>query len=320
MTSAMTVSKTTKRTPVPMNGVDTPKLLATIQAVGAQPELAKFRFRANNRWVAGTRSESTMQDFFGAGGEHKHLAATKATGDHPAVLCGADTAPTPVEWLLHALATCLMAGIGNIAAARGIKLNKVEAEDRRRHRSARSARPLQRGAQRLPGHQGLLRDRWRRFARTARADRHAVKGAFGRVRRGHQRRSGVDRREDAGLGLTQRAAALNSAARSSPNLRITTMRDPDVVIIGGGQSGLVMSRSLAAHGIDHVVLERGRIGERWHSERWHSLHLLTTNEFSALPGLPHKGEPEAFMPARAFAEYLDTYAQAMARRSSPASR
>ena len=90
------------------------------------------------------------------------------------------------------------------------------------------------------------------------------------------------------------------------------MCDRDVVIIGGGQSGLVMSRSLAAHGIDHIVLERGRIGERWHSERWHSLHLLTTNEFSALPGLPHKGEPEAFMPARAFAEYLDTYAQAMA--------
>lgn len=89
------------------------------------------------------------------------------------------------------------------------------------------------------------------------------------------------------------------------------MRDPDVVIIGGGQSGLVMSRSLEAHGIDHIVLERGRIGERWHSERWHSLHLLTTNEFSALPGLPHNGEPEAFMPARAFAEYLDTYAQAM---------
>lgn len=127
MTSA-TVSKTTKRTPVPMNGVDTPKLLATIQAVGAQPELAKFRFRANNRWIAGTRSESTMQDFFGAGSQHKHIAPTKATGDHPAVLCGADTGPTPVEWLLHALATCLMAGIGNIAAARGIKLNKVEAK------------------------------------------------------------------------------------------------------------------------------------------------------------------------------------------------
>jgi uncharacterized OsmC-like protein len=128
MTSAMTVSKTTKRTPVPMNGVDTPKLLATIQAVGAQPELAKFRFRAQNRWISGTGNETTMHGFYGAGGEHVHLEACTAIADHPAVLCGADRGPTPVEWLLHALASCLMSGIGNIAAARGIKLNRVEAK------------------------------------------------------------------------------------------------------------------------------------------------------------------------------------------------
>jgi hypothetical protein len=41
-----------------MNGVNTPTLLATINAVGAQPELAKFQFRANGRWIAGTHSES----------------------------------------------------------------------------------------------------------------------------------------------------------------------------------------------------------------------------------------------------------------------
>ena len=55
------------------------------------------------------------------------------------------------------------------------------------------------------------------------------------------------------------------------------MRKTDVIIIGGGQAGLAMSRSLALRGVDHVVLERGRIAERWHSERWRSLHLLTTN-------------------------------------------
>jgi putative flavoprotein involved in K+ transport len=87
----------------------------------------------------------------------------------------------------------------------------------------------------------------------------------------------------------------------------------DVVIVGGGQAGLVMSRSLALRGIDHVVLERGRIGERWHSERWRSLNLLTTNAMSALPGLPHGGsDPDAFMPANAFAAYLERYAQTMA--------
>ena len=90
------------------------------------------------------------------------------------------------------------------------------------------------------------------------------------------------------------------------------MRKVDVVIIGGGQAGLAMSRSLTAEAIDHVVLERGRIGERWHSERWRSLHLLTTNAMSALPGLPHDGDPDAFMPASAFASYLSSYARKIA--------
>jgi uncharacterized OsmC-like protein len=121
-----TAAKKVSRTPVPLNGVNTPTLLATINAVGGQPELAKFQFRASSRWVSGTHSQSVMHGFSGAGGEHQHIAAYTADGDHPGVLCGADAGPTPVEWLLHALASCLTAGIANIAAARGIKLNKVE--------------------------------------------------------------------------------------------------------------------------------------------------------------------------------------------------
>ena len=65
MSATMTASKEAKRTPVPMNGVDTPTLFATINAVGAQPELAKFQFRAKSRWLTGTHSESTMHGFFG---------------------------------------------------------------------------------------------------------------------------------------------------------------------------------------------------------------------------------------------------------------
>ena len=118
----------TARTPVAMNGVDTPNLLATINVVGEKPELARFQFRASSRWISGTHSQSTMHGFFGAGGEHNHVAPYKASGDHPAVLCGADAGPTPVEWLLHALASCITAGIANVAAARGIKLNKVESK------------------------------------------------------------------------------------------------------------------------------------------------------------------------------------------------
>jgi uncharacterized OsmC-like protein len=109
----------------PLNGVNTPQLLSTINFVAGQPDLAKFQFRASNEWIEGTYSRSSMLGFYGAGGEQQHVKPYVADGDHPTVLCGGDRAPTPVEWLLHALATCLTAGIGNIAAARGIKLTKV---------------------------------------------------------------------------------------------------------------------------------------------------------------------------------------------------
>jgi uncharacterized OsmC-like protein len=113
--------------PAPSHGVNTPALLATINVVKAQPELAMFQFRADTRWVSGTHMEGTMSAFSGAGAEHRHKVPTVAHSDHPAVLCGEDEGPTPVEWLLHALAGCLTAGIANIAAARGVTLTKCDA-------------------------------------------------------------------------------------------------------------------------------------------------------------------------------------------------
>jgi uncharacterized OsmC-like protein len=115
----------TRRERGPLNGVDTPTLFATLNAVKAAPDLAKFRFRARNRWIEGTHSESTIDWFSGAGGEHTHALTFRYTADHPAVLVGADRGPTPVEFLLHALASCITGGIGNIAAARGVTLTSV---------------------------------------------------------------------------------------------------------------------------------------------------------------------------------------------------
>jgi uncharacterized OsmC-like protein len=115
-----------KKMPEPRNGVDTPTLLATINAVGARPELAQFRFRAVNRWQQGTHSRTRIQSFYGAGGEQMHEREFTYDADHPTVLVGRDQAPTPVEFLLHALASCLTAGVGNIAAARGVTLHEVE--------------------------------------------------------------------------------------------------------------------------------------------------------------------------------------------------
>jgi uncharacterized OsmC-like protein len=115
-----------KKTPTPRNGVDTPTLAATLDVVRGQRELAKFQFRATNRWIAGTHSRTTMQTFSGAGGEHAHIAEYGYDADHPQVLCGRDHGPTPVEFLLHALASCITAGIANIAAIRGVTLTEVE--------------------------------------------------------------------------------------------------------------------------------------------------------------------------------------------------
>jgi uncharacterized OsmC-like protein len=115
----------TRKDRSPRNGVDTPTLFATLDAVKGQPELAKFQFRVSNRWVRGTNSRSRMEPFSGAGGEHEHRRAYEYDADHPAVLVGADNGPTPVEFLLHGLAACITAGIANIAAARGVTLTEV---------------------------------------------------------------------------------------------------------------------------------------------------------------------------------------------------
>lgn len=115
-----------KPKPMPRNGVDTPTLFATLDAVKGSPEIAKFQFRASNRWISGTHSQGTIHRFFGVGEERAHKQAFTFDADHLEVLVGTDKGPTPVEFLLHALAACLTAGLANIAAARGIDLEEVE--------------------------------------------------------------------------------------------------------------------------------------------------------------------------------------------------
>jgi uncharacterized OsmC-like protein len=100
-------------------------LFATLDAVKAQPEIAKFQFRASNTWVNGTHNRSTLSGFYGALQEMEHKHVTTVDADHPAVLVGDDNAPSPVEYLLHAIAACLTAGVANVAAARGVELTKV---------------------------------------------------------------------------------------------------------------------------------------------------------------------------------------------------
>ena len=124
---AMTTEMPARRKPpAPLNGVNTPALFATIDVVKETPALGMFQFRASSEWQGGTHTCTTIADFSGAGGEHMHKDAYTVDADHPAVLCGEDRAPAPVEFVLHALASCITAGIANIAAARGIPLYSVK--------------------------------------------------------------------------------------------------------------------------------------------------------------------------------------------------
>jgi putative flavoprotein involved in K+ transport len=91
----------------------------------------------------------------------------------------------------------------------------------------------------------------------------------------------------------------------------TNQYTTDTIVIGGGQAGLAMSRSLTDRGVDHVVLERGRIAERWRSERWDSLRLLTPNWMSRLPGWRYDGpDPDGYMTAAEVTDYFARYAEA----------
>ena len=84
----------------------------------------------------------------------------------------------------------------------------------------------------------------------------------------------------------------------------------DVVVIGAGQAGLAISHCLSAAGIDHVVLEKGGIANRWRAERWASLRLLTPNWMTRLPGFSYDGaEPNGYMMKDELVAYLGRYAR-----------
>jgi putative flavoprotein involved in K+ transport len=85
----------------------------------------------------------------------------------------------------------------------------------------------------------------------------------------------------------------------------------DTLIVGAGQAGLALSHHLTAAGHEHVLLERGRVGQRWH-ERWDSLTLLSPNWMNRLPGEPDPADRDGFLPLAAFAAHLESYARSLA--------
>lgn len=88
------------------------------------------------------------------------------------------------------------------------------------------------------------------------------------------------------------------------------MERHDTIIIGGGQAGLAMCHHLAHRGREHLLLERDRLGGRWHSERWDSLHFQFPNWSLRLPGHCYVGDdPDGFSHYLAVIDFLAAYAR-----------
>jgi uncharacterized OsmC-like protein len=108
-----------------LNGVDLERLAGTIKATSADTRLGKFQFSLSNRWVDGGYNRSVIGDFYGAGKIQNRETPFLLANDEPDVLLGYDSAPNPVEYVLHALAGCLTTSMVYHAAARGYEIMKV---------------------------------------------------------------------------------------------------------------------------------------------------------------------------------------------------
>jgi uncharacterized OsmC-like protein len=109
-----------------INGVNVTALVETVEAVQANPALARFRFRLNNQWIQGGHNRSTINEFYGVGQEFQHARPLTLEADEPAILLGRDLAPNAGEILLAALASCVTGALVYHAAARGITIHEIE--------------------------------------------------------------------------------------------------------------------------------------------------------------------------------------------------
>ena len=105
-----------------LNGIDVGKLTETIEAIRKNPEIAKFKFRATNRWIEGTHNRATVKDFYGALQEDTSREPMDFEIDEPPVLLGRNLGANPVEYVLVGLSGCLTTSLIAHAAARGIAI------------------------------------------------------------------------------------------------------------------------------------------------------------------------------------------------------
>lgn len=123
----MTNSNAVEQTKETTNGVDVGQIMDVIGAIEADPGYAKFQFRATNQWIDGGLSRSRIKDFFAGNAEDTtRKDAFTLDADEPTIAAGHNSAPNSMEYVLHALATCLTGTLVYHAAVRGIEIEAVE--------------------------------------------------------------------------------------------------------------------------------------------------------------------------------------------------
>jgi uncharacterized OsmC-like protein len=109
-----------------VNGISVSQLFDTIDSIKENKEIAKFYFRAQNKWIVGTENRTTITDYYGACKLHTRSKPHIFTKDEPQILLGNDKGANPVEYLLAGLAGCITTSLVCHAAARGIKIDSIE--------------------------------------------------------------------------------------------------------------------------------------------------------------------------------------------------
>ena len=109
-----------------VNGVNVPQLFETIDNIKQNSEIAKFNFRATNKWIGGTENHTTIGDFYGACQTQRRETPHTFIKDEPELLLGKDKGANPVEYLLAGLAGCITTSLVAHAAARGVKIDSID--------------------------------------------------------------------------------------------------------------------------------------------------------------------------------------------------
>ena len=109
-----------------VNGVNVTDLFSTIDAIKSEPQIAKFTFRAINKWDCGGASRTMVNEYDGACQTFNRKVPFVFQKDEPPILLGTDIGANPAEFALAALAGCLTTSLVYHAAARGIQIDEVE--------------------------------------------------------------------------------------------------------------------------------------------------------------------------------------------------